>query len=50
MEQFLLFIKVFKLRFIENKLTMAAGHLTYNTMLAIVPLIMVMFSIFAAFP
>ncbi|MDP8033106.1 virulence factor BrkB family protein [Pasteurella atlantica] len=50
MQQFLLFIKVFKLRFIENKLTMAAGHLTYNTMLAIVPLIMVMFSIFAAFP
>ncbi len=50
MEQFLLFVKVFKVRFTENKLTMAAGHLTYNTMLAIVPLIMVMFSIFAAFP
>ncbi|PID51371.1 MAG: hypothetical protein CR960_01070 [Pasteurellales bacterium] len=50
MQQFLLFIKVFKIRFIENKLTMAAGHLTYNTMLALVPLIMVMFSIFAAFP
>ncbi len=50
MQQFLLFLKVFKIRFSENKLSMAAGHLTYNTMLAIVPLIMVMFSIFAAFP
>ncbi|MDG6881845.1 YihY family inner membrane protein [Phocoenobacter uteri] len=50
MQQFLLFINIFKIRFSENKLSMAAGHLTYNTMLAIVPLIMVMFSIFAAFP
>ncbi|MDP8162651.1 virulence factor BrkB family protein [Pasteurella skyensis] len=50
MQQYLLFIQVLRLRFTQNKLTMAAGHLTYNTMLAIVPLIMVMFSIFAAFP
>ena len=34
----------------ENKLTQAAGSLTYSTMLAIVPLIMVVFSIFSAFP
>ncbi len=34
----------------ENKLTQAAGSLTYSTMLAIVPLIMVVFSIFSPFP
>lgn len=37
-------------RFNENKLTQAAGALTYSTMLAIVPLVMVVFSIFSAFP
>lgn len=37
-------------RFQENKLSQAAGALTYSTMLAIVPLIMVVFSIFSAFP
>lgn len=46
----ILFAKVFWHRFQENKLTMAAGYLTYSTMLAIVPLIMVVFSVFAAFP
>lgn len=50
MQSFFLFLKVFKIRFIENRLTMAAGYLTYSTMLAIVPLIMVVFSIVAAFP
>lgn len=44
------FFKQFWLRFNENKLTQAAGSLTYSTMLAIVPLIMVIFSIFSAFP
>lgn len=44
------FFKRFWLRFNENKLTQAAGSLTYSTMLAIVPLIMVIFSIFSAFP
>lgn len=44
------FLKLFWLRFNQNKLTQAAGALTYSTMLAIVPLIMVAFSIFAAFP
>lgn len=45
-----LFLKVFWLRFNQNKLTQAAGYLTYSTMLALVPLIMVVFSIFSAFP
>ncbi|OOF69896.1 virulence factor BrkB family protein [Rodentibacter caecimuris] len=44
------FLHLFWLRFNENKLTQAAGSLTYSTMLAIVPLIMVIFSIFSAFP
>ncbi len=34
----------------RNNLTQAAGALTYSTCLAIVPLIMVIFSIFTAFP
>ena len=41
---------IFWQRFNQNKLTQAAGYLTYSTMLAIVPLIMVVFSIFSAFP
>ena len=45
-----LFFQVFFCRFQQNKLTQAAGYLTYSTMLAIVPLIMVVFSIFSAFP
>lgn len=44
------FLRLFWQRFQENKLTQAAGSLTYSTMLAIVPLIMVVFSIFSAFP
>lgn len=44
------FLGLFWQRFNENKLTQAAGSLTYSTMLAIVPLIMVVFSIFSAFP
>lgn len=46
----ILFGKTFWKRFQENKLSVYAGHLTYSTMLAIVPLVMVIFSIFAAFP
>lgn len=49
-ENIILFIRVFWHRFQSNKLTMAAGYLTYSTMLAIVPLIMVVFAIFSAFP
>ena len=44
------FCTTFWQRFNQNKLTQAAGYLTYSTMLAIVPLIMVVFSIFSAFP
>ena len=44
------FFALFWQRSQENKLTQAAGSLTYSTMLAIVPLIMVVFSIFSAFP
>ena len=44
------FLALFWQRSQENKLTQAAGSLTYSTMLAIVPLIMVVFSIFPPFP
>lgn len=44
------FSQIFWWRFNQNKLTQAAGALTYSTMLAIVPLVMVIFSIFTAFP
>ena len=44
------FLALFWQRSQKNKLTQAAGSLTYSTMLAIVPLIMVVFSIFSAFP
>ncbi|QIW16795.1 hypothetical protein A4G20_10925 [Pasteurellaceae bacterium RH1A] len=44
------FIRIFYIRFQENKLTVHAGYLTYSTLLAIVPLIMVIFSVFSAFP
>lgn len=43
------FFRLFCRRFEQNKLTQASGYLTYSTMLAIVPLIMVVFSIFSAF-
>ncbi|HBO39202.1 MAG TPA: virulence factor BrkB family protein [Pasteurellaceae bacterium] len=45
-----LFFDIFWHRFNQNKLTQAAGSLTYNTMLAIVPLVMVIFAVFSAFP
>ena len=44
------FSQIFWKRFSENKLNQAAGALTYSTMLAIVPMVMVIFSIFSAFP
>ena len=43
------FIKYFIQRAQENRLPMAAGYLTYSTMLALVPLIMVVFSIITFF-
>ncbi|TNG96849.1 virulence factor BrkB family protein [Pasteurellaceae bacterium USgator11] len=48
--QLLIFLKLFWHRFNENKLNMAAGYLTYSTMLALVPLMMVVLAIFSAFP
>ncbi len=45
-----IFIRIFLYRFKQNKLSQAAGFLTYSTMLAIVPLFMVIFAFFAAFP
>lgn len=50
MQRFMLLIKVFFFRFKQNKLSQAAGFLTYSTMLAIVPLLMVIFAFFSAFP
>ena len=50
MSEWKTFFTIFWQRFNQNKLTQAAGYLTYSTMLAIVPLIMVVFSIFSAFP
>ena len=50
MSEWKTFGTIFWQRFNQNKLTQAAGYLTYSTMLAIVPLIMVVFSIFSAFP
>lgn len=50
MSEWKTFCAIFWQRFNQNKLTQAAGYLTYSTMLAIVPLIMVVFSIFSAFP
>lgn len=48
--QSLLFVKLFWHRFNQNKLNMAAGYLTYSTMLALVPLMIVVLAIFSAFP
>ena len=44
------FFALFWQRSQENKLTQAAGSLTYSTMLAIVPLIMVVFQFSLLFP
>ncbi|MGQ4277559.1 virulence factor BrkB family protein [Pseudidiomarina sp. E22-M8] len=44
------FIKYFGKRCIDDKVTIIAGHLTFVSMLALVPLLVVMFSIFSAFP
>lgn len=50
MKTLMLFLQIFYQRFSENKLSQVAGSLTYSTMLALVPLVMVIFSIFTAFP
>ena len=45
-----LFFRVFFKRMQQNQIPITAGYLTYNTILAVVPLIMVIFSIFTIFP
>ncbi len=46
----LAFGKYFGKRCLDDKVTIIAGHLTFVSMLALVPLLVVMFSIFSAFP
>lgn len=50
MKHLLTFTKHFLHRMRENKVGIYAGYLTYSTLLAIVPLIMVVFSVFAMLP
>lgn len=50
MKNILFFVKLFTHRMQENKVGVYAGYLTYSTLLSIVPLIMVAFSIFAMLP
>ena len=45
-----LFFRVFSKRIGQNQIPVTAGYLTYNTMLATVPLIMVILSVFTIFP
>ncbi len=47
---FLTFLKLLAKRWELNKIPVSAGYLTYSTTLAIVPLIMVVFSILTALP
>ncbi|RUO76689.1 virulence factor BrkB family protein [Pseudidiomarina taiwanensis] len=44
------FLKYFGKRCAEDKVTVIAGHLTFVSLLALVPMLVVMFSIFSAFP
>lgn len=50
MHNILFFIKLFILRFQQNKIAVYAGYLTYSTLLAIVPLVVVVFSVFTLLP
>jgi membrane protein len=44
------FLRYFGQRCLDDRITIIAGHLTFVSMLALVPLLVVVFSIFAAFP
>lgn len=44
------FLKYFGQRCVSDKITVIAGHLTFVSLLALVPMLVVMFSIFSAFP
>lgn len=50
MKNIISFAKLFAYRMGENKVGIYAGYLTYSTLLSIVPLIMVAFSVFALSP
>lgn len=50
MKNFTFFLRLLAKRWQLNKIPISAGYLTYSTTLAIVPLIMVVFSVFTAFP
>lgn len=50
MRNLIFFAKLFVHRMSENKVGIYAGYLTYSTLLSIVPLIMVAFSVFALSP
>lgn len=44
------FLKYYGKRCLDDRVTIVAGHLTFVSMLALVPLLVVMFSVFSAFP
>lgn len=44
------FLRYFGQRCLDDRTTIIAGHLTFVSMLALVPMLVVVFSIFAAFP
>ncbi|WP_373778151.1 virulence factor BrkB family protein [Glaesserella sp.] len=50
MKSILFFLKLFYYRFQQNKIGIYSGYLTYSTLLAIVPLILVVFSVFTLLP
>lgn len=50
MKNWINFAKLFARRMQENRVSIYAGYLTYSTLLSIVPLIMVAFSVFALSP
>ncbi len=44
------FLRYFGQRCLDDRITIIAGHLTFVSMLALVPMLVVVFSIFSAFP
>ena len=50
MTNLLFFFKLFIHRFQQNRISVYAGYLTYTSLLSIVPLIMVVFSVFTLLP
>lgn len=50
MSSLLFFLKLFWFRMQENRIAIYSGYLTYSTLLSLVPLIMVAFSVFTLLP